>query len=71
MALSNYLEHPYMARSVRWLASRSATLEASRAQGYTLKLTLKIVSGNKVVDLTNLVALAPLYSVHSYPNPYY
>jgi hypothetical protein len=33
--------------------------------------TLKIVYGNEVVDLDNLVALAPLYGVYSYPNHYY
>ena len=33
-----------------------------------LSLTLKIVYGNKVVDLNDLVASAPLYGVRSYPN---
>ena len=34
----------------------------------TPSLTLKIVYGNKEVDLNDLVALAPLYGVRSYLN---
>jgi len=36
-----------------------------------LKLTLKIVSGNEIVDLDNLVASAPLCGVRSYLNPHH
>jgi hypothetical protein len=44
--------------------------EATRRNGrrIILSLTLKIVSRNEVVDLNNLVASAPLYSVRSYLN---
>ena len=46
--------------------------EATRRNGrrITPSSTLKIVSGNKVVDLNDLVASAPLYGVYSYPNYY-
>jgi hypothetical protein len=54
-------------------AVRRREKEATRRNGrrITLSLTLKIVSGNKVVDLDDLVAPAPLCGVRSYLNYYY
>ena len=51
-------------------AVRRREREITRRNGRRtiLSLTLKIVSGNEVVDLNNLVASAPLYGVRSYLN---
>ena len=51
-------------------AVRRLEKEATRRNGRrtTLSSTLKIVSGNEVVDLDDLVASAPLCGVRSYLN---
>ena len=53
-------------------AVRRREKEATRRNGrrITLSSTLKIVSGNEVVDLDDLVASAPLCGVRFYLNHY-